>query len=122
MDNLRSAPPTVYDDPFRTRADPFANSPSTTTLASFPSTTSLGSSTASTVGTAQPDNRQHQHHNIRLFGRSTSGRSYPKGDSTDDRDESESLVRHTSPVTRDPELGLLDMPPEGSVRLVPSNR
>lgn len=121
-DNLRSAPPTVYEDPFRPRADPFANSPSTTTLASFPSFTTLGSSTASTVGTAGTDVHPHLHHH-RLFGRSTSPRHYPRGDSLDDKEESESLVRHSpSPEDRDLEAGEVEMPPEGSVRLVPSNR
>ena len=115
-DSLRSAPPTVYEDPFRTRADPFANSPSTTTLASFPSFTTSGSSTASTVGTAEPADRQsHQHHH-RLFGRSTSGRDYPRGNTVDDEEESESLVRNSS---RDLEAGTLDIPPQGSIRLVP---
>ncbi|KIP01259.1 hypothetical protein PHLGIDRAFT_97099 [Phlebiopsis gigantea 11061_1 CR5-6] len=115
VDSLRSAPPTVYEDPFRARADPFANSPSTTTLASFPSFTTSGSSNASTVGTAGPDRQSHQHHH-HLFGRSSSGRDYPRGNSDDDEEESESLVRNSS---RDLEAGTLNIRQEGSIRLVP---
>lgn len=40
QDGRHSAPPTIYEDPYRTHSpaiDPFANSPSTTTTSTFPS-------------------------------------------------------------------------------------
>lgn len=132
LEGLRSAPPTVYDDPYRPRTmDPFANSPSTTTVASFPS---FSSSTA-TVG--RPDSQvsadpsfigtrpvssvgeRGSHGHNSLFGRMGGGRHYPRGDSVDDREESESLWHRPSDEESlsDPEY-----PPEGSVRLVSANR
>ncbi|EKM54923.1 uncharacterized protein PHACADRAFT_259088 [Phanerochaete carnosa HHB-10118-sp] len=133
--SLRSAPPTVYEDPYRPRAaDPFAESPSTVTVSSFPSF----SSSVATVGRpgsqvsvdeafigARQDvvpsvgERESRGHHQRLFGRPTSGRDYPRGDSIDDREESESLWRRRSD---EESLSDRDYPPEGSVRLVSASR
>lgn len=167
----QSAPPTLFEDPYRSRAfpvadDPFANSPSTTILSDFPKrpgyarSTSSSSTTGATVGfgirdsrfatdesgalhdsslpavTSSQQQQQQQHpHLDRLFGRSrshsgsshTPGRHYPRGDSRDDREESESLVnphpsgadeRDQSSTDSDSEV-LVELPPQGSIRFVP---
>ncbi|KAH8077493.1 magnesium transporter NIPA-domain-containing protein [Cristinia sonorae] len=130
-----SAPPMLsgldFHDPFARPhpIDPFANSPSTTTLATFPSSiSSIASepdSLRAVVGlTSSPERERppsfhhstpprpaaHTHtsstgsHHHNIFGRGRSPhKGYPRGDEQDDRDESISLV-HTPNEERDAEV------------------
>ncbi|KAI0093083.1 magnesium transporter NIPA-domain-containing protein [Irpex rosettiformis] len=138
-DSLRSAPPTVYVDPYRSPTmNPFENSPQTTTAMTFPkyanSTSSLSTSTTgATIGTGIRDSLvedrtsqgQGHGHLDRLFGRSNSSsgvRKYPKGDSMDDKEESMSLVHRPSEESIESVESLPSIIPQGnSIRLVRSN-
>lgn len=117
---LRSAPPVMTglntSDPYhRPHAeDPFAGSPSTSTLSSFPSISSItqatrGSSIRPSFISDDDDVRNSRHHHHHHHHR-----QYPRGDKDADKEESESLV-HRSSSEDD------DVPPNlGSIRLVPS--
>jgi len=133
---LRSAPPVLdnlnLSNPFYQphAVDPFENSPSTTTLATFPSMSSTSTSqlipsdsptdTIKKSSPTTPDRKtgssSSHHHNI--FGHSPSGgKSYPRGDSQDDREESMSLWRPSEDSGTSPP----DLAPS-SIRLVPNRR
>ncbi|KAI0338196.1 DUF803-domain-containing protein [Trametopsis cervina] len=140
-DSLRSAPPTVYDDPYRTPVqDPFEGSPATSTTSTFPAydrpaTSSSISTTGATVGIglreSQYDDQSKRRpgHLDRLFGRASnasqtshaSSRHYPKGDLSDDKDESISLWQRPSLENGDEDAESIEseVPPHASsVRLV----
>jgi len=143
-DGLRSAPPTVLENPYRVQVeDPFANSPQTTTASTFPayyntynSSSSTTSTTGATLGLGTRDSRFEEKrtssasrpHLDRLFNRSSSSngsRHYPKGDSVEDEEESVSLwhrpsLESHSADDHESDVELPPMPPHGSVRLVGS--
>ena len=117
----RSAP--LFSDPHRPPVeDPFAGSPSTTTLSTFPSYSTTTTQFSDTSSRKSQSQRSSRH--IPLFGRTASGRDYPKGNSVDDKEESERLFRQrdpeVSPDASEPEELEPDLPPTGSVRLVTS--
>jgi magnesium transporter len=138
-DTLRSAPPTVYADPYQPH-DPFENSPNTTTASTFPlysgsMNSSSTSTTGATVGLGLRDPRLedtelgassrlgHGHgHLERLFGGTDSShgsRRYPKGDSLDDKEESVSLWHRPSVDSVESLVSLPSIPSQGStIRLV----
>lgn len=108
-EDLRSAPPMLselsFDDPFfRPYMDPFENSPSTAVLTTFPSVSSASVAPSQEVDedfltpsrnpTSPPGQRRGGSHHS-LFGRTPSGRNYPRGDSLDDKEESQSLWRRS---------------------------
>ncbi|KAF7793482.1 hypothetical protein EIP86_004594 [Pleurotus ostreatoroseus] len=107
----RTAP--LPSDPHRPPlVDPFAGSPSTASLTSFPSYSTTSD---------QSTHRKSKGHHIPLFGRSSSGKDYPRGDKAVDREESESLWHRPESATDSAsEAEDNDMPPQASVRLVSS--
>lgn len=148
-----------FSDPFSRPhpIDPFANSPSTTTLATFPSISSANSepdslravvglsldrskppsaSASSSPYLSPPQSHSKSgsgassHHH--LFGRSASGKNYPRGDRDDDRDESVSLFPPHGADIEEEKEGEAETETEGegeefgedlskkSIRLVPS--
>lgn len=125
-EDLRTAPPMLsalsFEDPFfDTRIDPYENTPSTAALATFPSVSSTSitptqdDDSPTSLRNSKSPTSQHlrvggSHHH--LFGRTPSGRHYPRGDSVDDKEESQSLWRGSDSPDLDPA--------EASVRLVSS--
>lgn len=104
-------------------SSPFEGLPSTTTLSSFPSATSASSpgprDSPSTPAMSPTARLRH----IQLFGRSPSGRHYPRGDRDDDREESISLWNRPSTDSLDLEnssASETDLP-GGGIRLVPNS-
>lgn len=110
---LHSAPPRLSLGIDRngppTSIDPFAGSPSTTTLSSFPS--------ASTPSPSEEERITPQH---RRFGRSSgsSSRVYPR----DRLADPEERVRLWGPPRSDSEDGEEPSPPIGGIRLVPNSQ
>ncbi|KAI0743637.1 magnesium transporter NIPA-domain-containing protein [Daedaleopsis nitida] len=121
-----TAPPVLSSGfgSFAPHSPPFSNvfdgMPSTTTLSSFPSTgTSSSSSPGARDGPSTPTSPSARLRHLQLFGRSPSGRPYPRGDRDDDREESLSLWNRSS--TEDLEAGSESELPGGGIRLVPSS-
>ncbi len=104
---------------------PFDGLPSTTTSSVFPDATPLPPP-SSTPGARDPPSTPltptSRLRQLQLFGRSPSGRPYPRGDRDDDREESLSLWNRSSGEGSDlvENTSETDLP-GGGIRLVPSS-
>lgn len=113
----RTAP--LMSDPHRPPLeDPFANSPSTTTLSTFPSYSTTASVPYSDSSSSHRKLSRGPHI-ASIFTRTASGgRQYPRGHSVDDREESESLFHRPDTEPDSASDTDTDLPLHGSVRLV----